>query len=640
MKHFTLKLFLLIACLCGATSVWAAEISATLVHTAAVQGGSNAAGKSLDAETHYYNNWGASGWAAQAFIGFSFTIPDGQAITSATLKFYSNCGGNRNGRTVDVYYKDGTDFDYENVNLVNWNGAGTWLAKPTDNLTVELKTIDVTSAVKAIAESNSKDILFTLGGAAAGAYLYGKGSKDKAPTLTILTSSAETQTTYTVRYTDGNIDLKDPVEYQGTIGEKATASNDDMNSFMADGKKWEYASGNKEITLASDANSNVITLTFSEVPQYNYSIKTSTGIVLASDIAYAGETVTTPYPQYILQGTSLVGAEVTNKEYNYKMTVNEEGQTGIVNYSATNINDVIYFSEAEKIEGATANNAGNANIRCSMSEGAYFPVDVVVTTLEPGKYKVSTQVWGNAGTTFTIAAGENNVLEAETKGYIQSYTSEEFAVSSTTDIIVKAGGSSGKLIDWIYIQRTGDVTISKSISEAGYATLYSDKALDFNNVEGLKAYIITAANGDKLTTQKVTKIPANTGVLLEGEAGTYDIPVAASDEPVEGNRFEGVLEATEKEAGIFVLMNSTAGVGFYKTSNTFTVGAGTAYLPADIVPAEVKALRINQEGTTAIQGIDSEVNEANAEIYNLAGQRVVAPTKGIYVINGKKVMVK
>lgn len=158
----------------------------TLLFTAAVQGGSNAAMTTLNEERHYYNNWGTSSWAAQAYIGFSVTLPAGKQIKSATLKFTSYCGGNYDGRKVDVYCLSAQDAaSFNSSNPVLSKAIGSYVSTETDNRTQSLKTIDATSAVKAVTMSGTTStVIFQLGGAAAGAQLYGKSSS-LAPTLDI-----------------------------------------------------------------------------------------------------------------------------------------------------------------------------------------------------------------------------------------------------------------------------------------------------------------------------------------------------------------------------------------------------------------------------------------------------------------------
>ncbi|MBQ8487319.1 MAG: hypothetical protein IJ533_06695, partial [Prevotella sp.] len=94
-------------------------------------------------------------------------------------------------------------------------------------------------------------------------------------------------------------------------------------------------------------------------------------------------------------------------------------------------------------------------------------------------------------------------------------------------------------------------------------------------------------------------------------------------------------ETADVAAGIYVLMDETNGVGFYKTTSAFTVGANTAYLPADIAGARAF---YGFGDATAISAVKTV--KADGEVYNLNGQRVAAPQKGLYIVNGKKVIIK
>ena len=114
---------------------------------------------------------------------------------------------------------------------------------------------------------------------------------------------------------------------------------------------------------------------------------------------------------------------------------------------------------------------------------------------------------------------------------------------------------------------------TKQISAAGYATLYSEKPLDFSETE-VKAYIAKSTTGGNVLFEPIEKIPAYTGVLLKGAANTYEIPYAITPDAVASNLFEGVLYDTTVDAeSAFLLMNGDQGVGFYKNTYEFTVGA-------------------------------------------------------------------
>ena len=191
----------------------------------------------------------------------------------------------------------------------------------------------------------------------------------------------------------------------------------------------------------------------------------------------------------------------------------------------------------------------------------------------------------------------------------------------------------------------GPTSVDKTISAAGYATYCSPYALDFTG-SNLTAYIAAKDADNNVTFSTITKVPANTGILLKGAAGNYAINTTTDDtDDVTGNVFIGVTEKTVvNKKGIFVLMNGGQGVGFYKTTaESFTVGANTAYIDALPEPEGEGARTFIgfdfDNTTTAIEGV-ATVKENNGEIYNLQGQRVMKAQKGLYIINGKKVMVK
>lgn len=174
-----------------------------------------------------------------------------------------------------------------------------------------------------------------------------------------------------------------------------------------------------------------------------------------------------------------------------------------------------------------------------------------------------------------------------------------------------------------------------TITDAGYATYCSEKDLDFSNT-GLTAYKAAIADTE-VSFSEVKQVPAGQGVLLKGAKGTYSVPVAANAAALTGNALIGVTEQTTvNESGIFVLLNGDSGVGFYKTTaNAFTVGAHTAYIPA--LPNSSRDF-IAVDETTAIKAVESQ--QQDGEIYNLAGQRVAKAQKGLYIIGGKKVVIK
>lgn len=179
-----------------------------------------------------------------------------------------------------------------------------------------------------------------------------------------------------------------------------------------------------------------------------------------------------------------------------------------------------------------------------------------------------------------------------------------------------------------------------------YATYYLPFAA--KAPEGVKAYAGTVSNGSvKLTEYANGVIPANKGVLLVSDNATSATFTLANDADVTAidNDLKGVTAATEltgvdnsERVRIFSTKDGVA--GFYKpNSNITSLAANKAYVMA---PATEGALALNFGGN--VTGINSVSDNAampnNVEIYDLAGRRVNHAVKGVYVVNGKKNIVK
>ena len=172
-------------------------------------------------------------------------------------------------------------------------------------------------------------------------------------------------------------------------------------------------------------------------------------------------------------------------------------------------------------------------------------------------------------------------------------------------------------------------TLPVAISAAGYATLYSPVALTVPS--GVQAYV-GKVNGNYLVMTAIDAIPAQTGVVLKATEGTYDFAVAASADAAESD-LQGVTVA-QAVTNALTLQN-IGEVGFYGYTGA-TLAGFKAYLPKS---AGVKGLTLSFGDETAVQGISTELPTSRV-IYSLAGQRVQKAQKGIYVVNGKKVVIK
>ena len=248
--------------------------------------------------------------------------------------------------------------------------------------------------------------------------------------------------------------------------------------------------------------------------------------------------------------------------------------------------------------------------------------------------------------TFTVQTSADGVNYTDLKAYTElgATATESFALASTV-----------RYIKWIYTEKvTGNVALGNislvtdgvvpvTISAAGLATFASDSKLDFTNVENLEAYIAKEVSGAIMLT-KVNKVPANTGILLRAlnDATDFNVPVTtATADAVTGNLFKrgtGAAVATDAGEGKtnYVLGKHEGKVGFYKAGG-MVVATNKAYLQTTIAAARID---VDFDETTSLTLVNSEKSTVNNEYYNLAGQRVAQPTKGLYIVNGRKVVIK
>ena len=186
-------------------------------------------------------------------------------------------------------------------------------------------------------------------------------------------------------------------------------------------------------------------------------------------------------------------------------------------------------------------------------------------------------------------------------------------------------------------------SVPVSISDSGLATFASDVALDFSAVTGIEAYIATT-DGSTITLARKNKIAAGIGVLLRsvsGDAINKDVPVAATTDDVTGNIFvrgNDAAVATSADGKYNWILSKKSGVvGFYH-ANGNNVAKNRAYLQTVAAEARIN-LNFDDEDATAIEAVKAK-NVENGQFFNLAGQRVAQPTKGLYIVNGKKVIIK
>ena len=250
----------------------------------------------------------------------------------------------------------------------------------------------------------------------------------------------------------------------------------------------------------------------------------------------------------------------------------------------------------------------------------------------------------------------DQVLDAQT---IAFKVIEKASVEATT-AAAWHGNSEGNNVEMVLPEaNTYDITITFdglnvsysfvpatetfTVGEAGWATAITHYAVDFTGVDGLKAYTATVAE-NTVTLAEATAVPAGTALVLKG--ATKAVPVVESAETVENdlkgsNVYDFVINDDMYNQYTFYGLTVSGSTAKFAKLNKGTIQPGKAYLQIEN-PSEGSARELSivfEDGTTT--GISAVAAENGAEtVYNLQGQRVSKAQKGLFIVNGKKVVRK
>lgn len=206
------------------------------------------------------------------------------------------------------------------------------------------------------------------------------------------------------------------------------------------------------------------------------------------------------------------------------------------------------------------------------------------------------------------------------------------------------------------------IPVSVTIGSDGIATWSHDQNLDFTGT-GITAYYASAADEGVVTLTSTTTTWNWQGYILKGAADTYRVGVIPDSEATypSGNLLRGQVSegtvyrsvysdysGTEENATNvktkyrYIFAKDGSDIGFYKLTADHTLAAHKAYLETstDVAPpAGARVALVFDDELTGISSI-KEIRAADGAYYSLSGQRIIKPSKGLYIVNGKKVIVK
>lgn len=402
------------------------------------------------------------------------------------------------------------------------------------------------------------------------------------------------------------------------------------------------------VTIAIDDHSFIITFTSASnrtVTYYDVDGTTSLGtqnVTSGSTIGTFAYTAT-PDVGYSFRGwytaangggTKVTTSTVVNDDmdiFAYQTETETYGPNKSYTFDLRTILNASYFDdhEAISISGGTRHGA---------QHGWYFWNSQPISILVAGNSKISIGLCSyspNQKITITYPNGTTDECDADPDGDDNNKDGEEHT-------FVYSGGTSGVATiacssSYVYIHQIkidneyGIITVGS----AGWSTYITNEDVNFS---GVTAYIVSAKDTETATLTSVASAPAGTPVIIRADEGEYILTSEASPADVSSNKLQKATTEITADGTQYILANAGNGIGFYPATVDSKISAGKAYLSSSV---SGHALTLNfDNGTTGINEVANQKSLFVGTCYNLAGQRVAAPAKGLYIVNGKKVIIK
>ena len=536
----------------------------------------------------------------------AFTIGTGVTITSFKVT------GTSNGNTS--YALDGTSVTFGTaLTSLSKTGSMSFVLTCTDGSGTSNRNTTITSFV----------VTYTTSGGGGKTALTGAWS----PTSVSVTEGADAPDNPTFAVSGG-----------ATLGTDYTVTY----SEVSDANNIVTTNPSTGITAISTATEGTATIraTVDLTNTTDYSIATTTydivitinpsGPVYKNDFT-DGQIIWTPKTTIdaaVTAGWMVLGAQVSGtspKNLKDKSLINPENEPStIVKYTS---NTDFY------IENTAANSSNDRSLSMYVTGISSMSLYVWCNSTPDGRY-LTIEINGTAVNTLKFATGDNYAK------YIS------IPLSKNANNIVKIYASNQLELYAIKVSTTGEYV--NTAAGRTYGTYITGSDLNFSTVSSsITAYRATGLNDGKNAVQleTVTEVPDGEPILVKTSAANKNIkvPLAASAvEPITNAFIEGdgTTDVTTDETYTYYYLAS----GLFHLATSGTLQKSKAYLrvlTSSLAARELELVFDEGSETTGIHSVNTEIkNMFDGEFYNLSGQRVAQPTKGLYIVNGKKVVIK
>ena len=579
-------------------------------------------------------------------------------ITGATLKV-TGTNSNKYNREVRLGYFDLNSWDEKTVtasssqmvtrdakklNIHPFNCAVTLTALSTKEYAFSTNNLLEYLNNNADADGNVSLIIYGIGQECS---LASKESETK-PSLVLEYSAAKL---YSVDFSESN-----GVTPEVKVYSDEACSTEVSASALTAGTKYYYVATlagyedyKGEFTVASENPSVSFTMVKKPVFAYKVNLVDEANNVLKTvyenDEAYEGLEVNYSYPKYLTDENGKVTYVCSLSSYNGSVNASKDAVTSVKynEYKGT-----AYFVEGEDVIKSIAK-VESANYSSGAAMRGFNTNMDLFTVPETAVYRLSYAVCSNNVNDprqFFVSAGDeeivNKVVQWSVNDVIKKGTMTEAAMTFNEGTVIKAKGSDTNIIlDYILLEKvtSEDVAVS-SVKFATYVPVINVVA-----PAGVKVY--TAKVNEDKSAVVLTEVPAGsviakgTPVLVGAEAGSYNFAASADEATtVADNDLKAAAADTKGDgATIYALVEQDGKAVFAPLKEGVAVSVGHAYL-------ELPAASAARFYSIQFGGETTGINEVNAAAkvdgayYTLQGVKTSKAAKGIYIHNGKKVVIK
>ncbi len=331
-------------------------------------------------------------------------------------------------------------------------------------------------------------------------------------------------------------------------------------------------------------------------------------------------------------GTKVTTATVVNNDidiYAYQTRTETDGADKSYTFDLRTVQDASYFDDhdAISISGGTKNGA---------QHGWGFNSSQSISILVAGNSKITIGRCSYSSGTITITYPNGNTAScaADPDGSDNNKDGQEqtFVYSGGTSGIATISFSGTNYIHLIKIKNEYGIV---NVGSAGWATYITNEDVNFS---GVTAYIVSSKDTETATLTSVASAPAGTPVIIKATEGEYILTSEASPADVSENKLQAATTKITADGTQYILANGGNGIGFYPATNDSKISAGKAYLSSS---TGARSFSFVYEGeTTGISSMQIAEKAMQKECYDLQGRKVVQPTKGLYIMNGKKMIIQ